>query len=278
MTSRKTILVTGCSTGIGAYCAHALRDDGWRVFATARKDEDIALLKSEGFETFFLDYRDPVSIKRLVDDVLAATGGTLDALFNNGGYAQPGAVEDLPMDALREQFEANFFGWHDLTRRIVPVMRKQGHGRIAFNSSILGLVPQMWRGAYNASKHAIEGLMTTMRMELFGTGIEVSMINPGAIESKIAATAAKMAAKYLDVVNSPHREAYAKRLALLKAGGKKKSDGKLGPDAVYKVLKHALTSPHPRPHYVVTVPAKLGVALKRVLPARWLYAQIAKWS
>ncbi len=278
MNSRKTILVTGCSSGIGAYCARALRDDGWRVLATARKDEDIAQLKSEGFDTFFLDYRDPVSIKRLVDAVLEYTGGTLDALFNNGGYAQPGAVEDLPMDALREQFETNFFGWHDLTRRIVPIMRKQGHGRIVFNSSILGLVPQMWRGAYNASKHAIEGLMTTMRMELFGTGIEVSMINPGAIESKIAENAAKMAEKYLDTENSPHREAYAKRLALLKAGGKKKADGKLGPDAVYKVLKHALTSPRPRPHYVVTGPAKLGVALKRLLPAKWLYATMAKWS
>ena len=278
MNSRKSILVTGCSTGIGAFCARALRDDGWRVFATARKDEDIERLKSEGFETFFLDYRDPVSIARLVNDVLAATGGTLDALFNNGGYAQPGAVEDLPMDALREHFEANSSVWQYLTRRIVPVMRKQGQGRIVFNSSILGLVPQMWRGAYNASKHAIEGLMTTMRMELLGTGIEVSMINPGAIESKIAANAAKMAEKYLDPENSPHREAYAKRLALLKAGGKKKSDGKLGPDAVYKVLRHALTSPRPRPHYVVTGPAKLGVALKRALPARWLYALMARWS
>ena len=277
-TEQKTILVTGCSTGIGAYCARALKADGWRVFATARKDEDIAVLKTEGFETFFLDYRDPVSIKKLIDDVLAASGGTLDALFNNGGYAQPGAVEDLPMDALREQFETNFFGWHDLTRRIVPVMRRQGHGRIVHNSSILGLVPQMWRGAYNASKHAIEGLMTTMRMELFGSGIEVAMINPGAIESKIAANAAKMAEKYLDTENSPHREAYAKRLALLKAGGKGRSDGKLGPDAVYAALKHALTSPKPRPHYVITTPAKLGVLLKRAIPARWLYALMARWS
>ena len=149
-------------------------------------------------------------------------------------------------------------------------MRKQGHGRIAFNSSILGLVPQMWRGAYNASKHAIEGLMTTMRMELFGTGIEVAMINPGAIESKIT--------KYLDKENSPHRAAYERRLALLKAGGKGRKDGKLGPDAVYAALKHALTSPNPRPHYVITTPAKLGVALKRILPARWLYALMARWS
>ena len=278
MTVQKTILVTGCSSGIGAYCARALKAEGWRVLATARKEEDLAALKADGFETFFLDYRDPVSIKKLVDDVLVATGGTLDALFNNGGYAQPGAVEDLPMDALREQFETNFFGWHDLTRRIVPVMRKQGHGRIIFNSSILGLVPQMWRGAYNASKHAVEGLMTTMRMELLGSGIEVAMINPGAIESKIARTAAKMTEKYIDTENSPHREAYVRRLDILKSGGKKKADGKLGPDAVYAALKHALTSTRPRPHYIITTPAKIGVLLKRSIPARWLYALMARWS
>lgn len=277
MSDKKTILITGCSSGIGAFCAHALKNDGWRVLATARKPEDIERLKVDGFETFFLDYRDPVSIKKLVDDVLALTGGTLDALFNNGGYAQPGAVEDLPMDALREQFETNFFGWHDLTRRLVPVMRKQGHGRIVLNSSILGLVPQKWRGAYNASKHAVEGLMTTMRMELAGTGIEVSLIEPGAIESKIAVNAAAMADKYLDVANSPHRASYEKRIGFLRAGGSKAAT-KLGPDAVYKVLKQALLSRSPHPHYVVTRPAKVGVFLKRILPSKWLYVIMSKYS
>jgi NAD(P)-dependent dehydrogenase (short-subunit alcohol dehydrogenase family) len=277
MSDKKTILITGCSSGIGAFCAHALKNDGWRVFATARKHEDIHQLKSEGFETFFLDYRDPVSIKKLFDDVMSASSGTLDALFNNGGYAQPGAVEDLPMDALREQFETNFFGWHDLTRRVVPIMRKQGHGRIVFNSSILGLVPQKWRGAYNASKHAVEGLMTTMRMELAGTGIEVSLIEPGAIESKIAVNAAAMADRYLDVTNSPHRASYETRISFLRAGGSKAAT-KLGPDAVYKVLKQALLSRSPQPHYIVTRPAKVGVFLKRILPAKWLYAIMSKYS
>ncbi len=276
MNAPKTILVTGCSTGIGAHCVRALRNDGWRVFATARKDEDIAALKADGFETFYMDYRDPVSIKRLVDDVLAATGGTLDALFNNGGYAQPGAVEDLSMAALREQFEANFFGWHDLTRQILPVMRRQGHGRVVMNSSILGLVPQMWRGAYNASKHAIEGLMVTMRMELHGSNVHLSLIEPGAIRSKIALNAAKMAEKHLDMTHSYHKVAYEKRLAVLKAGGK--AGPKLGPEAVYKVLRHALLSPRPRPHYVVTGHAKIGVLLKRILPAPWLYALTRQWS
>jgi NAD(P)-dependent dehydrogenase (short-subunit alcohol dehydrogenase family) len=272
----KTILITGCSSGIGAFCARALRDDGWRVLATARTQDDIAALKADGFEAFFLDYRDPVSIKRLVDDVMSATGGTLDALFNNGGYAQPGAVEDITMAALREQFETNFFGWHDLTRQILPAMRAQGHGRIVMNSSILGLVPQMWRGAYNASKHAIEGLMLTMRMELQGTNIHISLIEPGAIRSKIAVNAAKMAEKHLDAAHSVHKMTYEKRLEMLKTGGAK--GPKPGPQAVYKVLRCALLSQHPKPHYVVTWPAKLGFILKRILPATWLYSLMRKWS
>ncbi len=277
MNRQRSILITGCSSGIGAFCARALKADGWRVLATARKTSDIALLKSDGIECFYLDYREAESIDLLVSQVLDATGGTLDALFNNGGYAQPGAVEDLPMEALREQFEANFFGWHDLTRRIVPVMRKQGHGRIVNCSSILGLLPQKLRGAYNASKHAVEGLMLTMRMELWGSGIEVSLIEPGAIESRIAINAADYADKYIDVENSPHRESYKKRLALLRSGGTKSST-KLGPEAVYAVLKHALESAAPRPHYLVTRPAKLGVFLRRILPSRTLYTLLAKSS
>jgi NAD(P)-dependent dehydrogenase (short-subunit alcohol dehydrogenase family) len=277
MNHTRTILITGCSSGIGAHCARALKADGWRVFATARKPEDIAALKAEGIETFYLDYREPESIAALVEDVLKASGGTLDALFNNGGYAQPGAVEDVPMEALREQFETNFFGWHDLTRRIVPVMRRQGHGRIVHCSSILGLLPQKLRGAYNASKHAVEGLMLTMRMELWDSGIEVSLIEPGAIESKIAINAAAYADKYLDVENSPHRQSYEKRLALLRSGGIK-DPTKLGPDAVYKVLKHALTSAAPKPHYVITRPARMGVMLKRILPSKLLYKLLAKSS
>jgi NAD(P)-dependent dehydrogenase (short-subunit alcohol dehydrogenase family) len=270
-------LITGCSSGIGAFCARALKADGWRVFATARKPEDIAALNAEGIETFYLDYREPKSIEALVENVLNASGGTLEALFNNGGYAQPGAVEDLPMEALREQFETNFFGWHDLTRRIVPVMRNQGHGRIVHCSSILGLLPQKLRGAYNASKHAVEGLMLTMRMELWGTGIEVSLIEPGPIESKIAVTAAAYADKYIDVESSPHRKSYEKRLALLRAGGTK-DPTKLGPDAVYTVLKHALNAASPKPHYVITRPARMGVILKRLLPSKLLYKLLAKSS
>jgi NAD(P)-dependent dehydrogenase (short-subunit alcohol dehydrogenase family) len=275
MTQIRSILLTGCSSGIGAYCARALKAEGWRVLATARTDADLAALAAEGIEAFQLDYRDATSIATLFETVMAATGGTLDAVFNNGAYSQPGAVEDLPVEALREQFEANVFGWHDLTRRIVPVMRAQGHGRIVQCSSILGLVPMPYRGAYNASKHAIEALSLTMRMELKGSGIHVSLIEPGPIESKIAINALRYVEKYIDIENSVHRAAYEKQLARLRQGGVK-SKNKLGPDAVHAVLTHALNSPKPRPHYPVTRPAKLGIAMKRLLPAGFFYDMLAR--
>lgn len=270
----RTIIVTGASSGIGAHCARALKRDGWRVFATARKPADLDALEADGIEAFFLDYRDPASIGKLVDDVLTRTGGRLDALYNNGAHAQAGAVEDLPMEALREQFEANFFGWHDLTRRIVPVMRAQGHGRIVHCSSILGLVPVKYRGAYASSKFALEGLMLCLRAELDGSGIHVSMIEPGPIESKLPANGLAWFERYIDVEASPHRQDYQAQLARLRQGGVK-SGMKLGPDAVYASLKHALDHRRPRPHYLVTTPAKLGALLKRLLPAATLYRLLA---
>lgn len=271
----RTVIVTGASSGIGAYCARALKAEGWRVFATARKPDDIAALEADGLEAFYLDYREPQSIAALVDAVLERTGGTLDALFNNGAYAQPGAVEDLAVAALREQFEANFFGWHDLTRRIVPVMRRQGHGRLVHCSSILGLAPVRFRGAYSASKHAIEGLMLCMRQELEGSGIHLSLIEPGPVTSKIASNGLTWFLKNIDVENSVHRADYQAQLARLQAGGSV-SKLKPGPEVVHKALRHALLSQRPRPHYVVTVPARIGAALKRVLPASLLYHVLAK--
>jgi NAD(P)-dependent dehydrogenase (short-subunit alcohol dehydrogenase family) len=245
------------------------------VFATARAPDDLVALNADGLEALYLDYREPESIEAVVRDVLAATGGTLDALFNNGGYAQPGAVEDIPMAALREQFEANFFGWHDLTRRIVPVMRKQGHGRIIHCSSILGIVPKKWRGAYNASKHALEGLMVTLRLELSGSGITLSLLEPGAITSKIAENAAGYATKYIDMEHSVHREAYKKRMQVLKSGGIK-AGRKPGPDLVFLALKSALTSKNPKPHYVVTRTAKVAALIKKILPSSFLHGILAR--
>jgi NAD(P)-dependent dehydrogenase (short-subunit alcohol dehydrogenase family) len=274
MAGLRTIIVTGASSGIGAWCARALKAEGWRVFATGRKSEDLAALAADGLEALYLDYREADSIAALVETVLSRTGGTLDALYNNGAHAQPGAVEDLPVEALREQFEANFFGWHDLTRRVVPVMRRQGHGRLVHCSSILGLVPVKYRGAYSASKHAIEGLMLCLRAELAGSGIHVSLIEPGPVESKIASNGLAFFERYVDHENSVHRAAYALQLARLRGGGSK-SRLKLKPDAVHAVLRHALLSRRPKPHYVVTTPARIGVILKRVLPASAFYRILA---
>lgn len=271
----RSIIVTGASSGIGAYCARALKAEGWRVFATARKPADIAALQADGIEAFYLDYREADSIAALVDAVLGRTGGTLAALFNNGAYAQPGAVEDLPVEALREQFEANFFGWHDLTRRVVPIMRRQGHGRLVHCSSILGLAPVRFRGAYSASKHAVEGLMLCMRQELEGSGVHASLIEPGPVTSKIASNGLAWFLKNIDIENSVHRADYQAQLARLQAGGSV-SRLKPGPEVVHAALRHALLSQRPRPHYVVTVPARIGVVLKRILPASALYRVLAR--
>ena len=274
MSAAGTILVTGASSGIGAHCARALRADGWRVFATARTKADIAALEADGLEALYLDYRDAASIAAAFEEVTARTGGRLDALFNNGGYAQPGAVEDLPVAALREQFEANFFGWHDLARRVVPAMRAAGRGRIVQCSSILGLAPVKYRGAYVASKHALEGLTLCLRAELQGSGVHVSLIEPGPVKSRIAANALAWFLANIDHENSPHRQAYQAQLSRMQAGGSV-SRFKVGPEAVYRALRHALVSPRPRPHYAVTVPARTGVVLKRILPARLFYRVLA---
>lgn len=270
MTQQRTIIVTGCSSGIGAYAARALKNDGWRVFATVRNPDDQKALENDGLEALIMDYRDEASIEALVKEVLARTGGTLDALFNNGAYGQAGAVEDLPTAALREQFETNVIGWHDLTRRIVPVMRAQGHGRIVQCSSILGLLPYRWRGAYTASKYALEGLSLTLRMELDGSGIFVSLIEPGPITSRFLANSLAAVQRNIDIENSVHAKDYQRQLARLTETGTVNRN-KLGPDAVYKVLQHALTAKRPRPHYLVTKPAKQGALLKRLMPSDLFY-------
>jgi NAD(P)-dependent dehydrogenase (short-subunit alcohol dehydrogenase family) len=274
MDEKPSVIVTGASSGIGAYCARALKADGWRVFATVRREEDRVSLEADSIETFIMDYTQADTIHRLVADVFALTGGRLDALYNNGAYGQPGAVEDLTTDVLRVQFETNFFGWHELTRAVIPAMRKQGHGRIVQCSSILGLMPYPWRGAYNASKFALEALTITMRMELRGSGIQVSLVEPGPIRSKFMTAALAAAEKNIDIENSVHHAEYQRQLKRLR-GDTPGVKGKLGPEAVYAALSHALTAKRPKPHYVVTTPAKRGVLLKRLLPAGLFYKLLA---
>lgn len=272
---RPSIIVTGCSSGIGAYCARALKAEGWRVFATVRREEDRVGLVADGIEALLMDYTKPGTIAALTEEVLTRTGGRLDALFNNGAYGQAGAVEDLSVEVLRAQFETNVFGWHDLTRRVIPVMRRQGHGRIVQCSSILGIVPYRWRGAYNASKFALEGLSLTLRMELAGSGIHVSLIEPGPIASRFTANALTQIEKNIDLENSVHADEYRRQLQRLR-GESKPARGKLGPEAVHAVLRHALTARSPRPHYIVTTPARQGALLKKLLPASLFYRIIGR--
>ena len=274
--SPRSILITGCSSGVGQYCAETLLARGWRVFATARADDDLARLGESGLEALYLDYREPDSIAALAKAVLERTGGRLDALFNNGAYAQPGAVEDLSSKVLREQFEVNFFGWHDLKRQLIPAMRRQGSGRIGMCSSVLGLWALKYRGAYNASKFAVEALSDTLRLELRGSGIFVATIEPGPIRSRFREHAHDAFVRNIDRENSAHRKAYEDQLARLE--GERSSRFKLGPEAVFSALHHALESKKPRPHYHVTHATRLVALALRILPRRaldWAAARIS---
>jgi NAD(P)-dependent dehydrogenase (short-subunit alcohol dehydrogenase family) len=273
--SERSILITGCSSGIGLASAREMKARGWRVFATARKPEDIARLRDEvAVESLYLDYAEPESIAAAAEQVLAATGGKLTALFNNGGYGQPGAVEDLRPHVLRAQFEANVFGWHDLTARVIPAMRAQGQGRIVFCSSVLGLVAAPYRGAYCASKFAVEALADALRMELAATGIRVVLIEPGPIASRFLDHALEAYRRNVDLEASPHSEIYRARIVRLEEGGSQTF--KLGPEAVALKLVQALESRNPKRRYYVTLPAYAAALLRRVLPTRALDAIAAR--
>jgi NAD(P)-dependent dehydrogenase (short-subunit alcohol dehydrogenase family) len=267
--TKKSVLITGCSSGIGLNVAEGLKDRGYRVFATARQAIDAERLAAAGFESRQLDLADPASIQTAMDDILDRTGNTLDALFNNGAYGQPGAVEDLSREVLRQQFETNLFGWHELTNLVIPVMRRQGHGRIIQNSSVLGFVALRYRGAYNASKFALEGLTDTLRLELAGSGIHISLIEPGPIASRFRENAFKAYQRNIKPEGSPHQDMYRQMEQRLTTQGPA-VPFTLPPEAVLKKVIHALESNRPRARYYVTFPTYLFGFLKRVLSGRLL--------
>lgn len=269
--SGRTILMTGCSSGIGYATAHGMRARGWRVFASCRKEADCQRLRDEGFDSPQLDYADEASILNAVETVLVETGGTLDALYNNGAFGTPGAVEDLPTDALRANFEANFFGWHTLTRAILPVMRAQGHGRIVQCSSVLGLVTMPWRGSYNSTKFALEGLTDTLRIEMRDTNIHICLIEPGPVTSDIRVKSIPHFERWIDWKASPRKEQYENKLIprLYHSSGKPDAF-ELPPEAVLRKLIHAVESPRPRPRYYVTTPTYIMGFLRRLLPTKAL--------
>lgn len=274
----KSILITGCSSGIGYDAAHTLNKRGWRVFATCRKHEDCERLCSEGLESFELDYEDEASIKTAVAETLKRTGGTLDAIYNNGAYAIPGFTQDYPRAALRAAFEANFFGYFDLINQLLPVMFKQGHGRIINCSSVLGLTAMRGRGAYNATKFAMEGLTDTLRLELRGQPIDIILLEPGPITTDIRIKAQPQFEKWIDWENSLGRKMYETSLMpRLYAKDSKPDAGELPPSAVTKKLIHALEAPRPKPRYYVTTPTYISGFLKRILSTRaldYIYGRI----
>ena len=264
MPPQKTVLITGCSSGIGYDAAHFLSARGWRVFATCRQDSDCARLRDEGLDSFVLDYADPDSITTALAEVLQRSNGRLDALYNNGAFACPGATEDLPREGLRAVFETNVFGYHDLTRQVIPIMRAQGFGRIVNCSSVLGLVAMKWRGAYVASKFALEGLTDVLRIEMSDTPIKVILIEPGPITSKIRQNAIGPFEKWIDWRNSARAQQYETlHERLYRDTGPDRFE--LPARAVSKKLAHALEATNPKARYFVTTPTYLMNVARRIL-------------
>lgn len=270
MSKRRSILITGCSSGIGRDAALALAERGWQVVASVRRPEDMESLEAEGLHSVHLDYENPETIASGFDQALEITGGTLDALYNNGAYAIPGALEDLPPDAFRAIMDANLIGWHDLTRRVIPVMRRQGSGRIVLCSSVLGMVAAPWRGAYVATKFALEGYADVLRMEMADTPIRVVLIQPGPIETPFRKNSIRQFERWIDWENSARAEQY--RATLLKRLYEPAAPSALQApaSAVTRQIVRALESRRPRDRYRVTLPTHSMEVARRLLPSRLL--------
>ena len=265
----RNVLITGCSSGIGYCVAKGLKARGYNVFASARKAEDVARLEAEGFKTLLLDLADPESVQDAVYELMLRTNSELYAVFHNGAYGQAGALEDITRATLEKQFATNVFGWHQLTNMLLPLMRQRNEGRIIYNSSLLGYVALPFRGAYNASKYAIEGLADTLRLELADTDIKLSLIEPGPIESRCRANALQSLQDNVDIEKSPHRDKYQATIRRLSKPGPA-APFTLPSEAVLQKVIHALESAKPKPRYRVTFPAHLFWTLRRLLPTRLL--------
>lgn len=260
------ILITGCSSGIGKETALYLKDKGYRVFATARDENDVSDLKELGFEAFILDVTKPSTISKALEDILKLTNGTLDVVFNNAGFGQPGAIEDITTDTLKEQFETNVFGLHEVTRQVLPIMKKQGYGKIIQHSSVLGLISLKFRGAYNASKYAIEGLTDTLRLELTDTNIKVTLLNTGPVTSDFRINAVEKLKKNVDIENSDFKAIYYKNMEAKKS----EVPFNLPAVAVAKVVEKIMKTNNVKPRYYITKATYILGYFKRVLSTKTL--------
>jgi len=257
----KTILITGCSTGIGLQTAIYLKQQGFQVFPTARKDEDVTMLQELGFDAFLLDVTQKETIQSALKNILKLTNDTLDVLFNNAGFGQPGAIEDISTNALKEQFETNVFGLHEVTMQVLPIMRKQGYGKIIQHSSVLGLISLKFRGAYNASKYAIEGLTDTLRLELEDTNIQITVLNTGPVTSDFRKNAILKTKENIDIENSRFKETYYKNIK----ADKSNVPFNLPSIAVAKKVERILNSKHIKPRYYITKATYILGFAKRIL-------------
>ncbi|MEJ2115549.1 MAG: SDR family NAD(P)-dependent oxidoreductase [Gammaproteobacteria bacterium] len=267
--NNKSVLITGCSSGIGLDIAKTLNENGYNVFASARKKSDVEKLTQLGLQSLRLDIADSESIQVATKTLLNETDGKLFALINNAGFGQPGAVEDLKRDVLRQQFETNLFGLIELTNNVLPIMHQQGYGRIIQISSVLGLVAMPFRGAYIASKFALEGISDTLRLELSGSNIYVSLVEPGPIASRFRQNSLQLFKQNIDTENSRFHNSYKATIARLDSVGPA-VPFTLEPEAVTKKVLHALQNPRPKSRYYVTFPTYLFAYFKRLLPAQML--------
>ena len=263
----RSVLVTGCSSGIGLASAEMLRSKGWTVYPTARKVADLDMLEARGFTPFQLDLACSASIEATVDQLLFTNGGQVGAVVNNAGFGMPGAIQDLTRDAMRHQFEVNLFGLQELTNKLIPVFREQGCGRIVNISSVVGRLSLPFMGIYSASKFALEAVSDAQRIELFPDSITVSIVEPGPIATRFSTNCAGEGEKELDAGQSVFGAAYRKYFDTRRTGGMAEDRFRLPPEAVAKKVAHALESPHPKIRYCVTIPAYLGSWTARFVPA-----------
>jgi len=266
MQKQPVIVITGCSTGIGLETARYLKERFVTVYPTARDPKDVEMLQALGFdEAMLLDVRDAAQISQVIERVLEQEG-QIDVWFNNAGYGQVGAIEDIRTEVLREQFETNVFGLHECTRQIISVMRRQGYGKIIQHSSVLGIVSMFGRGAYNASKYAIEGLTDTLRLELKDTPIYPVLLNTGPVTSCFRDTAVKMLQKNVAIEASLFKERYHASIE----GTARKVPFSEEAETVAAVIHKIILAEKPAPRYYITKATYLLGYLKRCLSTSWL--------